>query len=121
MTNREVALLVGKSEKTINMLYSKYKIPPRDRRVSQADVAEVARLNAAGLSRKQIAAETGHAVSTVRACLIRAGIACQRHRMEEPSGPPGPLAIVEPARPKAFRASYCGRPYIDVTDFFAPR
>ena len=112
LTNKEIALKAGKSESTINGLFSKYKIPPRNRRVPQASVETMVRLHGMGMCRKQIAAETGYTVSTVRNCLIEAGAVQPSKYGEESPGLPDVLIIAEPITPRSYKVEYFGHKYI---------
>ncbi len=115
LSNVKIAEMTGKSLGTVNMLFSRYRIPKRSRAVPEEKREAIIGMKEKGLSTKEIAGELGLAKCTVNNYIKEAGLRPDR---EKDLGLPEVLIMAVPRVPKPFRTKICGHKYWDVTDFF---
>lgn len=115
MSNVKIAEMTGKSLGTINMLFSRYKIPPRSRSIPEEKRSALLEMKERGLSTKEISVELGLAPCTVNSYIKTAGM---RTEKEEDMGLPEKLTMAVPRTPKPFKTKIYGHKYEDVTDFY---
>lgn len=89
---------------------------PRNRRIPPEKADKIVRLYRSGRSREQIAAEAGCSVSTVRNCLMAAGLARGRKKGTGCFELPETFIMAEHAEPKRFKCVISGKRWEDVTE-----
>ncbi|WP_286080655.1 LuxR C-terminal-related transcriptional regulator [Parablautia intestinalis] len=114
LSNVKIAEMTGKSLGTVNMLFSRYRIPKRSRAVPEEKREAIIGMKEKGLSTKEIAGELGLAKCTVNNYIKEAGLRPEK----EDTGLPEVLVMAVPRVPKPIRTEICGHKYWDVTDFF---
>ncbi len=115
MTNVEIAEKTGKSVGTVNVLFSRYRIPKRSRAVPEEKRRRLVGMKEKGWSTKEIAEELELSQCTVNNCIKAAGL---RPEKDTEMGLPETYIMAVPRIPKITRLVIRGHKYLDVTDYF---
>lgn len=110
-TNEEIAKQTGKSVYVISNLFSKYKIPQRDRALPKQVVEQILEMHAAGSSTSEIAKAVGYSTTAVYYCKKAAGL-IKSNEADLPK------QVIEERKPKIFRTVINGKRWLDITDLY---
>ncbi len=121
MSNIEIARMIGKSANTVNMLFSKYKIPPRDRSLPEKKRQDIIRMRKEGKGIKEISEELGVSASAANNYLKAVGLIPEREKKEykpQNAYEPEVFTMAVQRKPKIIKEVYHGHRYENVTDLY---
>lgn len=114
-TNIQIAEMTGQSVGSINVLFSKYRIPSRSRGIPRETKAAILRMKESGSSIKEIMEKTGLSESAVYNHAKAAGLIPDRDM-----GLPDVLIMAETRTPRISKMVCGGKRYLDVTEIYIP-
>lgn len=121
MSNVEIACKTGKSVGSVNMLFSKYKIPPRRKGLPDEKADAMAQMKKEGKSTKEITEKLGVSPTTVYNYLKAAGLMPKKERDEDKKmDGPEPFIMAVQREPKITKKVYGSYRCEDITDFYLP-
>lgn len=107
--------MTGQSVGSINVLFSKYRIPSRSRGIPRETKAAILRMKESGSSIREIMEKTGLSESAVYNHAKAAGLIPDRDM-----GLPDVLIMAETRTPRISRMVCGGKRYLDVTEIYIP-